>query len=90
MPILMLTAKSDDMDKIMGLEYGADDYITKPFNILQSQEPGSKRSCARIQKEFQGAGGSHRVVVQDLEAGYRGRPQSVCLRQGDQPDGERI
>ena len=34
-PIVMLTAKSEDMDKIMGLEYGADDYITKPFNILE-------------------------------------------------------
>ena len=34
-PIIMLTAKGDDMDKILGLEYGADDYITKPFNILE-------------------------------------------------------
>ena len=34
-PIVMLTAKSEDMDKIMGLEYGADDYVTKPFNILE-------------------------------------------------------
>ena len=35
MPIIMLTAKGGDMDKILGLEYGADDYITKPFNILE-------------------------------------------------------
>lgn len=34
-PIIMVTAKSEDIDKIMGLEYGADDYITKPFNILE-------------------------------------------------------
>ena len=34
-PIVMVTAKGDDMDKIMGLEYGADDYVTKPFNILE-------------------------------------------------------
>ena len=34
-PIIMLTAKSEDMDKILGLEYGADDYITKPFNVLE-------------------------------------------------------
>ena len=34
-PIIMVTAKGEDLDKIMGLEYGADDYITKPFNILE-------------------------------------------------------
>lgn len=34
-PIIMLTAKGDDMDKILGLEYGADDYMAKPFNILE-------------------------------------------------------
>jgi len=34
-PIVMLTAKGEDMDKILGLEYGADDYIIKPFNILE-------------------------------------------------------
>ena len=34
-PIIMLTAKGDDMDKILGLEYGADDYITKPYYILE-------------------------------------------------------
>jgi len=34
-PIILLTAKTDDMDKLMGFEYGADDYLTKPFNILE-------------------------------------------------------
>ena len=34
-PIIMLTARTDDMDKIIGFEYGADDYVTKPFNILE-------------------------------------------------------
>ena len=34
-PVIMLTAKGEDMDKIMGLDYGADDYITKPFNVLE-------------------------------------------------------
>ena len=45
MPIVMLTAKSEDMDKILGLEYGADDYITKPFNILEVKAR-IKQSCA--------------------------------------------
>ena len=34
-PIILLTAKTEDMDKLMGFEYGADDYLTKPFNILE-------------------------------------------------------
>lgn len=34
-PIIMLTAKGDDLDKILGLEFGADDYLTKPFNMLE-------------------------------------------------------
>ena len=34
-PVILLTAKTDDMDKLMGFEHGADDYITKPFNILE-------------------------------------------------------
>ena len=34
-PIIMLTARGDDMDKILGLDYGADDYVTKPFNPLE-------------------------------------------------------
>ena len=34
-PIIMITAKSEDIDKILGLEYGADDYITKPFNVRE-------------------------------------------------------
>ena len=43
-PIIMLTAKGEDMDKILGLEYGADDYITKPFNILEVK--ASRLLCA--------------------------------------------
>ncbi len=46
LPIIMLTAKGDDMDKILGLEYGADDYITKPFNIkivLKKSKQESRR-----------------------------------------------
>ena len=49
-PIIMLTAKGDDMDKIMGLEYGADDYMTKPFNMLELK--------ARIKNIFRRTGGN--------------------------------
>ena len=66
MPILMLTAKSDDMDKIMGLEYGADDYITKPFNILEVKariKAIIRRNSKNKQKEI----GSKKVAVGELE-----------------------
>ncbi len=49
-PIIMLTAKGEDMDKILGLEYGADDYMTKPFNILEVR--------ARIRTILRRAGGA--------------------------------
>jgi len=49
-PIIMLTAKGEDMDKILGLEYGADDYMTKPFNILELK--------ARIKSIFRRASGA--------------------------------
>ena len=57
-PIIMLTARGDDMDKIMGFEYGADDYITKPFNILEVKARIRallrRASAARRQKEEEG------------------------------------
>lgn len=49
-PIIMLTAKGEDMDKILGLEYGADDYMTKPFNILELK--------ARVKAIFRRASGT--------------------------------
>ncbi len=50
-PIIMLTAKGDDMDKILGLEYGADDYITKPFNILEVKARIKAIMRRRVQKD---------------------------------------
>ncbi len=63
-PIIMLTAKGEDMDKILGLEYGADDYMTKPFNVLEVK--------ARIKTILRRTGSStveeKRVIrVRDLE-----------------------
>lgn len=60
-PIIMLTAKDDDMDKIMGLEFGADDYMTKPFNMLELK--------ARIKTIFRRVEGSEKVKeLQTLSA----------------------
>lgn len=60
-PIIMLTAKGEDMDKILGLEYGADDYITKPFNILEVK--------ARIKAIFRRnvKGGSDKNDIKTIE-----------------------
>ena len=45
-PILILSAKSQDNDKILGLNLGADDYVAKPFNPVEIVWPGSRLSCA--------------------------------------------
>ena len=53
-PIIMLSAKDEDMDKIMGLEYGADDYLTKPFNMLELKariKTIFRRTDALLQKD---------------------------------------
>lgn len=79
-PIIMLTAKDGDMDKILGLEYGADDYITKPFNILEVKARikailrRNRRSQADSGDSRQEKGGlridtaSRRVFIDDREA----------------------
>ncbi len=54
-PIILLTAKTDDMDKLMGFDHGADDYLTKPFNILELK--------ARIRALLRRAGSTHRSKV---------------------------
>ena len=60
MPIIMLTAKGEDMDKILGLEYGADDYMTKPFNILEVK--------ARIKSIFRRVGVNREAPKMELSA----------------------
>lgn len=79
MPIIMLTAKDGDMDKILGLEYGADDYITKPFNILEvkarikaiirrSKKTASTESPKTIEKgELKMDTEARRVFIADKE-----------------------
>lgn len=67
MPIIMLTAKGTDMDKILGLEYGADDYITKPFNILEVKAR-IKAIIRRNSKKSKVAQKNERIIeVSDLK-----------------------
>lgn len=61
-PIIMLTAKGEDMDKILGLEYGADDYMTKPFNILEV-----KARIRTILRRVNTVESSNIVRVHDME-----------------------
>ncbi len=71
-PIIMLTAKGEDMDKILGLEYGADDYITKPFNILEVKariKAIMRRMCKEETKESFGK----TLVLGDLKLDCEGR-----------------
>lgn len=73
-PIIMLTAKTDDMDKIRGLEYGADDYIEKPFNILEVK--ARIKAILRRSSDQSGTGrymGGKQLVVGDICLEMEGR-----------------
>ena len=60
-PIILLTAKVEDMDKLMGFDQGADDYLTKPFNILELK--------ARIRALLRRAGAKEKSTAQTLTIG---------------------
>ena len=78
-PIIMLTAKGEDMDKILGLEYGADDYMTKPFNILEVKARMKTifRRSAMMQKE-----NVQRIVtVRDMTVNLNNRSVTVGDRE---------
>lgn len=64
-PIVMLTAKGEDMDKILGLDYGADDYITKPFNILEVK--ARIKAIMRRTEHKETETGQRIVVIGDLK-----------------------
>ena len=78
-PIIMLTAKGEDMDKILGLEYGADDYMTKPFNILEVK--------ARIKSIFRRAGAQQQetatqvMVVRNMTINLNNRSVTIDNRE---------
>ena len=71
-PIVMLTAKGEDMDKILGLEYGADDYITKPFNILEVKAR-IKAIMRRTAKRKEEPAGSPVLVKGNMKIDCEGR-----------------
>ena len=75
-PIIMATAKTEDMDKIMGLEYGADDYITKPFNILELKAR-VKAILRRTAKPASAANGA-KVNVGTVELDYNRRTVTIA------------
>ena len=79
-PIIMLTAKGEDMDKILGLEYGADDYITKPFNILEVKAR-IKAIMRRAQKEERKESSDKKLVIGDLKLDCEGRRVFIAGRE---------
>ena len=77
-PIIMLTARSEDTDKIIGFECGADDYITKPFNILELKA----RIRAMLRRASGGAQGrpASRITIGELTLDTE---QRVAVREGE-------
>jgi len=78
-PIIMLTAKGEDMDKILGLEYGADDYITKPFNILEVKariKAIIRRTSAKAKEPAEKK--AQIIETGDLRLDCEGRRLHVC------------
>ena len=86
-PVIMLTAKGDDMDKILGLEYGADDYMTKPFNILEVKarikavmrrtEKKEQAPSVRVYGDLKLNDEYRRVFVKDKEINLTSREYEV-------------
>ena len=69
---MMLTAKGEDMDKILGLEYGADDYITKPFNILEVKAR-IKAIMRRTERQTEERPEGRQIVKGDMKIDCEGR-----------------
>ena len=85
-PIIMLTAKGEDMDKLLGFEQGADDYLTKPFNILELKA----RIRALLRRSGSGKEDEHRITVgeitvdtQERNVYKNGKPMELTAREFD-------
>ncbi len=75
-PIIMLTAKGEDMDKILGLEYGADDYMTKPFNILEVK--ARIKAIVRRTSMMQKDSGQQLISVRDMQLNLNNRSVTIA------------
>ncbi len=86
-PIIMLTAKGEDMDKILGLEYGADDYMVKPFNILEVKARIKtilrRASGRREEKKPQLAGGGLFLDSTSRSVEADGKPINLTVKEFD-------
>jgi DNA-binding response OmpR family regulator len=89
-PILMLTSKSSELDRVLGLELGADDYLTKPFSMLElaARVKGVFRRADQAAEQKASAQGSQRIEVDDLridlerhEAQVRGEPVELTAKE---------
>ena len=85
-PIIMLTAKADDMDKLMGFEHGADDYLTKPFNILELKARVRallRRANRREEKQAMLTGGAISLNTQNRTAFRDNQPVDLTVKEFD-------
>lgn len=85
-PIIMLTAKGEDMDKIMGLEYGADDYISKPFNVLEVKARIKSLFRRITAVQLQGEMTSYKDIKVDVQKRYvtvKGEPVQLTAKEFD-------
>lgn len=87
-PIIMLTAKGDDMDKLIGFEQGTDDYLTKPFNILELK--ARIRALLRRSSPVEEKADNNRIVcgelaldVSERNAYKNGKPVELTAREFD-------
>lgn len=88
-PVIMLSAKSEEVDKVMGLNIGADDYVTKPFTPMELDAEG--QFPAQKIPEIYGAACTEGKYPCDRRSGdQRGYGGSICGRRAGQTDTDRV